>query len=140
MWGRSIEVMLGLWLLASPFLFGHYGEGGEVAGLTASDLASGAVILLLGVLSFWHRTARAHLVQLAVACWLIGFGRWGFDFPPPPGAQNELLVGLVLLLIAIIPNRSEDPPPRWREFYEDKARTEWEPVPGRRSQGAKPQA
>lgn len=122
MWGRSIEVMLGLWLLASPFLFGHFGTDVGSAGLTASDLASGSLVLLLGVLSFWRRTGRAHLWQLVVAAWLIGFGRWGFDFPPPPGAQNQLLVGLVLVLIAIIPNRSEEPPRRWRAFYEERAR------------------
>lgn len=122
MWGRSIEAMLGLWLMMSPFLFGHFDESGEVARLTVSDLASGSVVLLLAVLSFWHPTARAHLGQLVVAAWLAGFGRFGFDHPAPPGAQNELLVGLVLVLIAIIPNRSEEPPPRWREFYEARAR------------------
>jgi peptidoglycan/LPS O-acetylase OafA/YrhL len=122
MWGRSIEVMLGLWLMISPFLFGHFDKTGEMSPLTVSDLASGFAILLLGVLSFWRRTARAHLGNLAVALWLIGFGRFGFDHPAPPGAQNELLVGLVLVLIAIIPNRSEEPPPRWRDFYEQRAR------------------
>lgn len=122
MWGRSIEVMLGLWLLISPFLFGHFQKGGSLSPLTVSDLASGTAVVLLGVLSFWHRTARAHLGQFAVAAWLIAYGRFAFDFPPPPGAQNELLVGLVLVLIAVIPNRSEEPPPRWREFYEAKAR------------------
>lgn len=122
MWGRSIEVMLGLWLLISPFLFGHFEKGAGLAPLTVSDLAAGSAVLLLGVLSFWRRTARAHLGQFAVAAWLIAYGRFGFDFPPPPGAQNELLVGLVLVLIAVIPNRSEEPPPRWRAFYEQRAR------------------
>lgn len=122
MWARGIEAMLGLWLVVSPFVFGHFGAPG-LGRLVASDLVCGALVVLLAVLSFWRRTGRAHLAELAVAVWLIGFGRFAFDFPPPPGAQSELLVGLVLVLFAIVPHRAADPPARWRAFYEERARS-----------------
>ncbi|HEX2164708.1 MAG TPA: SPW repeat protein [Thermoanaerobaculia bacterium] len=121
MWARGIEVMLGLWLVVSPFVFGHFAEPG-LGRLVASDLAAGSLVVLLAVVSFWRRAGRAHLAELAVAGWLVAFGRFAFDFPPPPGAQNELLVGLVLVLFAIVPNRAADPPARWRAFYEERAR------------------
>lgn len=121
MWARGIEVMLGLWLAIAPFVFGHFGEPG-MGRLVASDLAAGTLVVLLAVVSFWRRAGRAHLAELAVAVWLVAFGRFAFDFPPPPGAQNELLVGLVLVLFAIVPTRAADPPARWRAFYEERAR------------------
>lgn len=121
MWARGIEVMLGLWLVVGPFVFGHFGDPG-LGRLVASDLVCGALVVLLAVVSFWRRAGRAHLAELAVALWLIGFGRFAFGYPPPPGAESELLVGLVLLLTAIVPNRAADPPARWRAFYEARAR------------------
>lgn len=119
MWARAVEVMLGLWLWISPFVFGHYGR---LAGLVWSDLLSGAAVILLALLSFVSPLRRAHLLSLVVGAWLVGFGRLGFAHPAPPGAQNEMLVGLVLVLMAIVPSESSRPPLAWRQYLEQEAR------------------
>ena len=119
MWARAIEIMLALWLAASPFIFGHVDTHPQ---LVASDFVAASAILVLSSASFFHRLRRAHLGNLAVAAWLVGYGYFGFQHPIPPGAQSELLVGLVLILLAIIPPQSEEPPEGWRELFERKAR------------------
>ena len=117
MWPRAVEVMLGIWLALSPWIFGHFGR----QPLTASDLLAGLAVVVLALLSFFPRLHRAHLGLLAVAAWLAGFAYFGYGHPIPPGAQNELLVGLTLILIAIIPNEASKPPRKWRRFLEAKA-------------------
>jgi hypothetical protein len=123
MWGRLIEIILGLWLTISPFIFGHYPENRP---LWINDLICGPTIVLLALLSFWSisvgRFLRyAHLLILAVACWLIGFGYFFGGYPASSGYQNNIILGLILLVIAIIPNDASQPPPGWRRYYQQQA-------------------
>jgi peptidoglycan/LPS O-acetylase OafA/YrhL len=120
MWGRVIEIILGLWLVLSPFVWGHYSSD---PGLWRSDVISGIAVIGLAVLSFWpFRSFRflryAHLGILFVASWVVVFSYFNSGHPAEPGYQNALLTGLTLLLIAIIPNDASQPPTSWRRYYQ----------------------
>lgn len=112
MWARNVEFMLGCWLAASPFIFSH---PADATLLWVTDLASAALVCTLAMLSYWHPTRHAHLVMILVALWLVGFGRFGAAAPLPPGMQNEIAIGLLLVMFAIIPNRAAMPPAAWYE-------------------------
>lgn len=119
MWPRVVEVMLGLWLLVSPFVFRH--PAGERV-LWASDLVCAVAVATLALLSYRERWRRVHLFELAVSGWLVLFGYLGGGEGRPPGFQNALFVGLTLLLLNIIPSEANQPPRKWREFYAERAR------------------
>jgi hypothetical protein len=121
MWARTVEVMLGFWFAASPFIFSH---SPDEPRLWWNDLGSAFLIIAISLLSFWSRTRRAHLLNILVALWLIGFGYFGFGDPPPPAAQNDLTVGLILLMLAIIPSEATLPPRGWREFVKMQEKNE----------------
>jgi hypothetical protein len=126
MWGRIVEMMLGLWLVVSPFIFGHYPADRP---LWLNDLICGAAIFLLAALSFWTlpfcRVLRyAHVDILAVGGWLIGFGYFHGGYPASPGYQNDILLGLTVILLAIIPNQASQPPPSWRRHFAQQAASE----------------
>ena len=121
MWARVVEVMLGFWLMISPFLFGHYPVDRV---LWVNDLICGSAVVLLAFLSFWFfplfRFLRyAHVLIVGVALWLIGFGYVYGGYPASPGYQNDIVLGLVLLLPAIVPNEASQPPPSWRRYYQN---------------------
>ena len=109
-------MMLGFWLLASPFVFRFAETDGSSL---ANDLLCGLVILVFGFLSFWNRTGWAHFLILPVAAWLIIFGYLA-GHPAPPSAQNQIIVGLLLAMFAIIPNKTNEMPEAWRKFYDEK--------------------
>jgi hypothetical protein len=116
MWARVIEILLGLWLTLSPFIFGHYPSN---PALWTNDLICGAAIILLAILSFWSWPVfgfmrYAHLGILGVGGWLTLFGYVGSGHPAAAGYQNNILLGLTLLVMAIIPNQANLPPPSWR--------------------------
>lgn len=113
MWARIIEVMLGCWLAMSPFIFHH---GAEDGALWFNDLISALIVIVLALVSFWPPLRFAHVGNLAIALWLIAFGFWASPYPTPPALQNDIIVGLLLLMFAIVPNEATRPPRPWRDF------------------------
>lgn len=118
MWARVVEVMLGCWLAVSPFVFRHSAEDRM---LWFSDLLSALVVMVLALSSFWRPLRYAHLGIVAVGLWLIVVG-YVAPYPTPPAFQNDIAVGLLLLIFAIVPNNAAQPPKPWREFYESGGR------------------
>ena len=117
MWPRVIEGMLGCWLLVTPFVFRGTTA---VEDYTTSALFSGAIVIVMAVLSFWRPARFARFGTLGVSLWLALHGYFAAERPGPPAAQNEIMIGLTLLLFAIIPNEASRPPAAWR--HEEQSR------------------
>jgi hypothetical protein len=111
MWPRVIEGMLGIWLLLMPFVFR---DTEAVADFIVTAVVSGLLIATASILSFWRPTRHARVLTLAISVWLALDGYFGTSRPGPPAAQNELVIGLTLLLFAIMPNEINDVPEPWR--------------------------
>lgn len=111
MWPRTVEVMLGCWLLITPFVFRGTAMIDHYAG---SAVATGAVVVVSSLLSFWERTRLAHLVTLLAALHLALHGYFTAPRPGPPAAQNEIVIGLTILLFAVLPNEINAVPRPWR--------------------------
>lgn len=111
MWSRVIEIMTGLWMLMSPFIFRYESEA---TVLWANDFATGGAVILFGLLSYWDPTRHAHLLTLIVSAWLIGFAYWYGYGEPPPASQNHVVVGFLLAMFAVIPNDTDRPPRAWQ--------------------------
>lgn len=109
MWPRTAEIMLGLWLMASPFIF-RYPD--DATALWWIALAGGLVIGTVSVLTFARALRRLHLLNIAFALALTAHG-WLIH--PGAPSQNHIGVGLLLLMLAIIPSEASLPPVPWRE-------------------------
>jgi hypothetical protein len=119
MWPRALEFMLGLWLLMSPFIFQR---SPGPAAVWVVDFSCALLLMALSSLSFWSRARRAHLLLLPVSAFLSAWGYFYGGHPAAPVHQNEIFVGLILLLLAIIPSEANQPPRSWREYYAQRAR------------------
>ena len=111
MWARVIEFMLGCWLAVSPFIFQHPADN---ALLWATDWIAAAVVIFFALLSYWPPLSKIHLATAVLSLVLIGIGRLSSLDHPPPGAQNEIVVGLLLLMFALVPSHSAEPPAAWQ--------------------------
>ena len=111
MWARVVEIMLGCWLAMSPFIFRH---AAEATMFWANDLTCALIVVTLATLSFWEPARKSHLGILVIALWLVGYGYFGAPYPTPGALQNDILVGLLLLMLAIIPSEASLPPRAWR--------------------------
>ena len=111
MWPRVVELMLGLWLLASPFIFQH----GDAGALWKNDLACGFLVITFSCMSFAKKLRRAHLATLGLGLWLASFGYFYAPHPLPGAAQNAIVVGLLLVMIGVVPSEASTPPRGWRD-------------------------
>jgi hypothetical protein len=111
MWPRVVEIMFGCWLLVTPFVFRTTTAIDDYAG---HAVLSGALIAAASMLGCWPPLRHAHLATLSVAAWLTLHGYFSAARPGPPAAQNEIVVGLIVLLFAILPNEVNQAPRSWR--------------------------
>lgn len=118
MWPRVVELLIAVWLAASPWVLPM--PAGAESSLRANALACAALTALFALLSFRATLEKAHLLSLAVAAWLIGIAFAAPNPPPPAMYQNFVVVGLLILLVAVLPSRASEPPRAWREFYQKK--------------------
>jgi hypothetical protein len=101
--------------MMSPFIFHRATDAWQ---LWANDLAAGLATVVLALASYWRPMRHAHLVIFLIAGWLVVFGRFYVSPPLPPALQNDILVGLCLMLFAIVPNNASKPPESWQRWYE----------------------
>lgn len=100
MWARTVEIILGFWLVASLLIFR--------SNNLANDLLCGLSVVVFGFLSLWNQTQWARFLTLAVALWLIISGYLA-GHPAPLSVQNQIIIGLLLAMFAIVPNRTKMP-------------------------------
>lgn len=110
MWSRVVEIMLGVWLVISPFVFSH---PTSVPAWWINDLLTGSLVILFGFFSYWPPTRFAHVLTILVACWLTGFAYINGFGDPAAASQNHLVIGVTLLMFAVIPNHASRPPRSW---------------------------
>jgi nucleoside-diphosphate-sugar epimerase len=120
-WAHLANATLGVWLMASPFAFGCFDEAQSfrdavlrvteerglpapewrMAALGVSDLASGALLLVLGLLSLSPRFRWAPWGAAAVGFWLL-FAPLVFWAPIPALYANDTAVGALAIAFAVL--------------------------------------
>ena len=110
-WVHIAVMPLGAWLLFSPPALAY-----RSAALAASDMISGALVILFATLSM-KRLVWAPWANALVGLW-VAFAPLAFWAPDPASYANDTLVGvLITALSVIIPMRTEMPgpdvPPGW---------------------------
>ena len=113
MWPRVCEMLIGGWLIASTFILP---QGAVTDVWRVNDWICGGLIIVLAGLCFWRKLYRAHLVEILVGLWMLGFAFINSPTPAPPPPQSDVLAALFLLNFAIVPTQAQLPPRSWRNF------------------------
>ena len=118
-WPRLLEVMLGCWLIISPWVIGRIvGGNSPVMG----EVVLGGGIVLLSGLSIHRRWEWVHSLTAPLALWLVLVPYFSYDRPGPAQAQNDILVGILLLMTVVLPTRALEPPQNYFNSSETEQR------------------
>lgn len=120
LWVHWLNLLLGAWMVASPFAFGSFDTtefSAAVRHVTAdrhlldpalrlaflgrSDVGSGLLVMLFAVLSLSPRLAWAQWANAAVGMWLL-FAPLVFWAPSATTYANDTLVGALVIAFAVL--------------------------------------
>lgn len=120
LWRDFVNILLGVWLITGPFVLGY-----QSAALTWSDVISGVLIVIFGVLSLAPRFELARWGICFTGLWLL-FAPLVFWSPDASGYANDTLVGALVtalsFLVPMMPGKAHhmvmmqpgpDVPPGW---------------------------
>ena len=99
LWPHFANMVLGLWLIAGAFALGY-----RSTALVVSDVASGALVVVLAILSLSHRLRVRFWAPWAnslVGVWLL-FAPLVFWTPTAAAYANDTLVGALVVVFAIL--------------------------------------
>lgn len=112
-WPRYSEMLLGLWLIVTPWIL-NYGDS-DVSRTV--NIAAATGILVLDILSITLYKRYAYLAVLGIALGLLVHAYFALP-PEAAGTENNIIVALLLLMFAILPTEATLPPPSWRTFHD----------------------
>lgn len=105
-WSQIPLLVLGLWLIVSPFTLGY-----RSGLLTWSDIISGLLVIVLGAVAFRMGRTWAAWANTFVGLWL-AFAPIAFWAPDAAAYANDTLVGaLVIVFAVLVPMMMEMPGP-----------------------------
>ena len=94
MWARFLNIVLGVWLMASPSVLGYGGQARTNSTITGALAASFACIAI------WAVTRPLRWLNVALGAWLIVAG-WVLGFESI-AAINSSIAGAVMTGLALV--------------------------------------
>ena len=95
-WSQIPLLVLGLWLIVSPFSLGYHS-----AALMWSDMISGILVTALAVIAFRTKRVWAAWANTFVGLWL-AFAPIAFWAPDAAAYANDTLVGMFVIAFAVL--------------------------------------
>ncbi len=97
LWACFVNLLLGAWLITSPFTFGY-----QSRGMTWSDVVSGLLVIVFSLFAASRRfNAYARWAVCFVGIWLL-FAPLVFWSPTAAGYLNDTLVGGLLIAFSVL--------------------------------------
>lgn len=96
MWAQILNILLGVWLMISPYVLHLDGAPYTMAHVT------GPVVIAVAVLSCREVTRIFRFLNLLPALWLM-LSPWFLHFPPGVPLANQELTAIAITICAVIP-------------------------------------
>lgn len=96
-WQDPVNIVLGLWLIASPWVLGYSAD----ASASSNAVIIGIVVAVLAALELFNVTAWEEWVNFILGIWLV-ISPWALRFSGDrPAVSNDVILGIVIAVLAI---------------------------------------
>lgn len=93
-WNLLLSALLGLWMMATPSVFGSVGLGADV------NYVVGALTVVVSVVSLAEVTRALRYVNIVLGLW-IAISAWLIWDTPPDSMISDTIVGILLIALCI---------------------------------------
>lgn len=101
MWAQIINVVLGIWLMASPAIFGLEGTSADNAHIVGPVVASFALI------SWWEATRVVRLYNIPLGLWLL-LAPWVLGYTESAAIINDMAIGLLVTGLSLVKGKIDN--------------------------------
>lgn len=101
MWARIASVLLGVWLMVAPAVFG-FGKN-----ISDNDHIIGPLIATFSIIAIWECTRNVRMFNLPLVLWLF-LAPWILDYDNNTALFNDYAVALAVLLLSFVPQKREN--------------------------------
>lgn len=95
MWAQIINVVLGVWLMASPAVLGFEGTAAD------NDHIVGPVIASFALISWWEATRVVRLYNLPLGLWLL-LAPWLLGYSDTAAITNDMVIGALVASLSLV--------------------------------------
>jgi SPW repeat len=100
-WAQIINALLGIWLMASPGMFGYSGIG------RINDLIVGPIVATSAIIACWELTRAVGKANVALGVWLV-IVPWVLGYQSVIPIINEFVVGVTMIAFALTRGKVRD--------------------------------
>jgi hypothetical protein len=94
MWAQIINALFGIWLMASPNVFGYTGSA------RINDVTVGPLAVTFAIIAIWEVTRVVGRANVALGVWLI-VAPWVLDYGSVIPMINQFVVGVTMIALAM---------------------------------------
>jgi hypothetical protein len=111
MWAQVINAILGLWIMASPTIFGLEGT------LADNNHIVGPIIASFAIISWWEATRVVRLYNLPLGAWLL-LAPWVLGHDGTAAIVNDMVVGVLVIVFSLVRGKiTENYGGGWRSIW-----------------------
>ena len=94
MWAQMINALLGVWLIASPAVFGYAGAA------RLNDVVVGPIAATFAIIALWEVTRVLGKANVVVGVWLV-VASWMLGYQNVIATVNQFVVGVIMAALAM---------------------------------------
>jgi general stress protein CsbA len=93
-WAQIINAFLGVWLMASPTVFGYAGAA------RINDVVVGPLAATFAIIALWEVTRTVGKANVVLGVWLV-LASWVLGYENVFATVNQFVVGLIMAALAM---------------------------------------
>ena len=100
MWAQCINAALGVWLMASPGIFGFSNT------IADNDHIVGPVITTFAIIALWECTRVVRTYNIPLGAWLL-LAPWILGYDDTTAIINDMAVGALVIVFSLVKGKVE---------------------------------
>jgi hypothetical protein len=101
MWAQIINALLGVWLMASPTVFGYAGAA------RTNDVVVGPIATTFAIIALWEVTRMVGKANVVLGVWLV-IVSWVLGYENVIPMINDFVVGIAMVAFAMRRGKPRD--------------------------------
>lgn len=95
MWAQIMNIVIGIWLMAAPYILHYSGPGSDSCHIAAPLVAT------FGMVACWEATRGVRKFNIPLGIWFLA-APWVLSYGETPPILNDMICGALIIAFATV--------------------------------------